>query len=143
MYTIAAFHSFKLLAIPVSFKALRANLNDNNANMTLRMGPVYLLCLILLHNNCKGALKQLILVTPELHGDTLTCKEDDQRAVMRAHRIRAAYLVWEFSASVDSKWIMRNMAPIFGQISCEICERNVRHRLMTVLERWDKAKSTI
>lgn len=107
------------------------------------MGPVYLRRLAVLHDNRKEALRGLLLIAPNMHEDTSTCKVDDRRAVMRAYGLSAAYLAWEGTASADSEWIMSGMTPLFGRVSCEICKENLRKRLTLVLEEWDKVKSTI
>lgn len=145
IYTVAASYTFEALAVFVSSKSLGTDLFDVSDEMAFLMGPVYLHRLTLLHHNRKEELKRLMLVAPERHIDSPTCKENDRISVMQAYGLGAAYLVWEIISVVnaDSEWIMKAMNAPLEMAACELCVHGMRRRLERVLKEWKDVKLTI
>jgi hypothetical protein len=111
--------------------------------MASEMGSSYLLRLTHLHSQRKEAFKDLMLVAPDSHPETLGCNSERQSSVMRAYALAAAYLVWEVTPDAGTEWILRGLTPLLEHIDCPICQQNVQRRIDIVFERWGQVPSTI
>ncbi len=95
VYALAAAHDLHDLALPVSSHLLSFALHTLTAELTLRIGPVYLRRLYFLHLGRLEALKRLLLPAPYPHPPTRSCDFAEQTKLSRAWRLASAYLAWD------------------------------------------------
>lgn len=92
VYITAAENDLNTLATSVSPYLLSFNPATITDEMAVRMGPIYLKQLFLLHRERNELLKELLLTPPGQHTD---CGFVDQKALTRVWALASAGLAWD------------------------------------------------
>lgn len=92
LYTLAARFDLYDLALVASSHLLSLKLSSLSDEVCSRMGARYLLRLFRMHIDRLSALKDLVLVPPNLHPETSSCRARHQEAMIGEWSIVVAYL---------------------------------------------------
>ena len=94
-YALAGKYGLQDAAVAISAHLLAYDLSNISDELSVTIGPVYLLRLINLHHDRSEALKSIVLRPPASHQPTLMCGEASQAELARAWAYAAAGLAWE------------------------------------------------
>ena len=95
IYALASHHDLEDMAINVSPHLLSYDLSTITDEMAVRIGPIYLKRLLLLHFNRTRDLKSILLLPPHPHPPLNNCHFEDQKKLTRAWALASAYLIWD------------------------------------------------
>ena len=95
IYALASRHDLEDMAISVSPYLLSYDLSTITDEMAVRIGPIYLKRLLLLHFNRARDLKSILLLPPHPHPPLKNCHFEDQKKLTRAWALASAYLIWD------------------------------------------------
>ncbi|KAG2009841.1 hypothetical protein CC2G_012723 [Coprinopsis cinerea AmutBmut pab1-1] len=95
IYALASHHNITALAEAASSHLLAFPCSNISDQQALKMGPVYLMRLLLLQHARVATLKELLTLPPQFHPETKQCKIVDQKKMIRAWALASASLIWE------------------------------------------------
>lgn len=95
VYALAAHHNLHELAVSTSSHLLSYDVTTMSDDVAVRVGPIYLKKLMLLHAGRFSSLKAILLRPPHPHPPTRQCSFEDQRKLIRAWALTSAYFAWE------------------------------------------------
>jgi len=143
LYIVAAAHDLQELAVACSAHLLSLPLCNITDDMAQRMGPSYLKRLFFLHLGRIDALKRLLTAPPPAHEPTLSCNFMEQKEMVRAWALAAAYLAWDAKPDMPVSTIRQTMQPLADKLSCNLCRQAMSNRIKNVITQWVSVKATI
>ncbi|KAJ3501488.1 hypothetical protein NMY22_g18911 [Coprinellus aureogranulatus] len=143
IYSLAGHYDVENLATQVSSHLLGYPLSQLDDKVAIRMGPIYLRRLFILHTTRIDTLKRVVQQAPTFHPKTKECGFEKQKRVTRAWAMGATYLAWELRADISTHLIRAVFEPLAAELDCEDCKKKMLERLHNVLADWAAVKTTI
>ncbi|KIK54984.1 hypothetical protein GYMLUDRAFT_48186 [Collybiopsis luxurians FD-317 M1] len=143
LYILAAQNNMEALAVAASTYLVGLQMEDLTDEDAEAMGSRYLHRLILLQLRREEALKKILLQPPYPHRETPDCDVLDQKALLRAWVLFAAYFAWQIRPDLPSAALENLLAPLAGHVSCELCKRSIREQVTKIVHEWEAVKATI
>lgn len=165
-YAIAGQHQLEDVAVIVSGHLLSYDLSELADGVVSKMGPVYLKRLVLLHQSCISALRQIVITPPAAHPTPPGCTGvDEHGALTRAWAHATAQLVWDATPSkaatllspslpdanrsrsavlsltgISANALRTYLERIGETITCESCRAKLVARIQEVMVSWSAVK---
>ncbi|TFK50591.1 hypothetical protein OE88DRAFT_1631272 [Heliocybe sulcata] len=140
VYILAGSHDLQGLAVASSAHLLSFQLCNITDEMAQRMGPVYLKRLFFLHLGRIEALKRLLTAPPTAHEPTLTCNFMEQKEMVRAWALAAAYLAWDAKPDLPVSTVRQTMQPLADKLTCASCRQAMSDRIKQLITQWSAVK---
>lgn len=159
VYSLAGHHGLAALAEQTSSHLLSYPLSTVDDTLAIRMGPVYLRRLFMLHWKRLGCLKEFLVQPPPRHLPTKDCSTHDQTKLTRAWSLAAASLVWdarpgtcinhhepckEFDTEsvldLSTHLISGAFESLIQNVSCHDCRDASKARIRQVVTQWATVK---
>ncbi|EPQ55607.1 hypothetical protein GLOTRDRAFT_121153 [Gloeophyllum trabeum ATCC 11539] len=143
IYTLAAAHDLYELAVAASAHLLSLQPFKITDEMAERMGAVYLKRLFFLYLGRIDALKRILTAPPVAHEPTLSCNFMQQKEMVRAWALAAAYLAWDAKPDLPISTIRQTMQPLADKLACDLCRQAMLDRIKDMIIQWSAVKATI
>ncbi|KAF9559151.1 hypothetical protein CPC08DRAFT_530762 [Agrocybe pediades] len=142
IYALGSHHEIHSLAVGASSHLLSCDLATISDEKAVRIGPLYLKRLMLLHINRFTALKAILLRPPHPHPPTKKCTLRDQERMTRTWAMVAASFSWDARPDVTTQSIQAALEPPMKQIDCEVCQQTLKAQVKDVIVQWASVKSS-
>ncbi|PIL33909.1 hypothetical protein GSI_03615 [Ganoderma sinense ZZ0214-1] len=141
-YALAGKYGFEDAAIAISAHLLAYDLSQISDALSIKMGPVYLRRLVMLHTGREDALKNIVLAPPETHPPTLMCADPQtaQAELTRAWAFAAAELAWAALPGMSTNALHSLFDKAGREIHCEDCLAALEARIRDVCSLWSQVK---
>ena len=140
LYSLAASLDLYHLAVTASAHLLSLSPPLLSDECAVRMGPIYLKRLFVLHLGRTDTLKRLLLVPPRTHTPTGDCDYSEQKRVTRAWALASAYLLLDARADMGVGTIEAALLPLAGHAGCSMCKATLVERIKEVVLQWSSVK---
>ncbi|KAG8981586.1 hypothetical protein FRB90_007150 [Tulasnella sp. 427] len=143
-YGLAASQGMEDVCVASSKFTFQITLDAVSENDALRMGPIYLRRLFLLHLGVVETLKKLLALLPSLHEPKGPCTPLGQQKLAVAWREAvASILLQEAPQRTTSTDLIDVLGPLRSQTTCSRCWESCRQRTMEIIRQWETLKRTI
>ncbi|KAI0695971.1 hypothetical protein C8T65DRAFT_615684 [Cerioporus squamosus] len=142
-YALAASHGLEDVAVVASGHLLSFDMTRLTDELAVKMGPVYLKRLILLHQERMAALRNILLQAPRSHSPMDSCRGSQQGRLVREWAMATAQLAWDATPSISANTLRLHLEQIGEKIACEGCRRMLVERIHGVVYAWSAVKQTI
>ena len=124
-YALAGQYGLEDVAVVVSGHLLPFDLSSLTDDIAIKMGPVYLKRLVLLHQSRLNHLRNIILEPPARHPPTAECGEVEQGKLTSAWAHASAQFVWDASPSKIARrslsFVDHLLRSTHGQLDLFLC----------------------
>ncbi|KAI0745419.1 hypothetical protein C8Q76DRAFT_764680 [Earliella scabrosa] len=140
-YALAGQYGLEDVAVVVSGHLLPFDLSSLTDDIAIKMGPVYLKRLVLLHQSRLNHLRNIILEPPARHPPTAECGEVEQGKLTSAWAHASAQFVWDASPSISANSLRIYLERIGENTTCESCRLKLIERIQNVVVSWTAVKN--
>ncbi|TRM69554.1 hypothetical protein BD626DRAFT_563290 [Schizophyllum amplum] len=143
VYAAAARRELDEIAVAVSPHLLSMQLSRITDEDAEAMGPVYLKRFFLLHQRRIDALKDILAQAPYPHTELPDCNFAEQRKIVRAWQLTAAYLVSESRPDLPASTIESTVNALAAGVPCDGCREVLQKRSRKAVVEWTMLQRTI
>ncbi|KAG7093199.1 hypothetical protein E1B28_006889 [Marasmius oreades] len=143
VYALAAQYEIHSLAVTVSSHTLGLDLSEVSAELSRRIGSVYLLRLFQLHMGRTAELKDLLATEVGLHNPTAVCNFANQRKLKDMWNFAVASLMFFIKPDMTTGAIREMVMEHTSELTCPDCLKLRDSLLNRVIAEWSLARRTI
>ncbi|KIO23177.1 hypothetical protein M407DRAFT_215272, partial [Tulasnella calospora MUT 4182] len=143
-YSLAASQAMEDICVASSEFTFQVTMDTVSEADALRMGPIYLWRLFMLHDNVLETLKKLMALLPSLHQPDESCTWKDQQKLMIAWRETTGSIICKAAPQrTTTTDIIVLFGPVRSQTRCARCRECCQERTKAIIREWETVKRTI